>query len=301
MFVSLIVPSFNQGRFVGDCLRSIVSQSGASSEIILVDGGSTDGTLAVVEEFRGSITHFISEPDAGQADAINKGLRLARGELVTWLNSDDFLEPGALDHMRAAAGRAPHAPFYMGLGSRTDRDGKTRVSFYPEHFEFRREALLWGLNFVLQPATFMRRTALEQIGGTVATALRYALDTDLWIRLSGLGDPVLVPHLIACSREYAETKTAQGGWERFREIQQVAAAATGAALTPGVLAELMRLLHEQWLADPAVRARLPAETEQRILAGWAVAADGLRNLTGREDGFPIGGTNAVGRIPGKRP
>lgn len=299
MFVSIIVPSFNQGRFVGDCLRSIVSQSGASSEIILIDGGSTDGTLAVVEEFRGSITHFISERDAGQADAINKGLRLARGELVTWLNSDDFFEPGALNHMREAAERAPHAPFYMGLGSRTDRAGITRAPFYPKNFEFRREALLWGLNFILQPATFIRRAALDQIGGKVAGGLLYALDTDLWIRLSAVGDPVLVPHLIACSREYPETKTAQGGWERFREIQQVAESTTGAALTPGVLAELMRLLHEQWLGDAAVRARFPAETEQGILAVWAAAAGGLRVLTGREDGFPIGGTNAVSGDPGK--
>ncbi len=300
MFASIIVPSFNQGEFVADCLESIVSQSGATFEIIFVDGGSTDETLAVAGRFRGQIARFISERDNGQADAINKGLRLAQGELVTWLNSDDFLEPGALRFMSEAAEHDSRAPFYMGLGSRTDREGKARVPFYPEKFQFRRAALLWGLNFVLQPATFIRRSALDQIGGKVNTDLHYVMDTDLWVRLSALGDPAWVPHAIACSREYAETKTARGGWERFREIQQVAEAATGSAMTPGVLAESMRLLHEHWLGDPAVRAHLPAETEQRILAVWRAAAAGLLALTGREDGFPIAGADPAATSQARR-
>ena len=120
----------------------------------------------------------------GQADAINKGLRLARGELVTWLNADDFYLPDALCRMAAAAAAEPDAPFYMGLGYRTDRTGRMRTPFYPEGFVFNREALLWGLNFVLQPATFIRREALEGIGGAIEGELHYALDTDLWIRLS---------------------------------------------------------------------------------------------------------------------
>ncbi len=300
MFVSIIVPSFNQGPFVAECLRSIVSQSGADFEILFIDGGSTDGTLAAVEPFRGAIAHFCSERDEGQADAINKGLRLARGELVTWLNTDDFLEPGALRAMREAAERAPQAPFYMGLGSRTDRAGKSRTPYYPKDFQFRREALLWGLNFVLQPATFFRREAIGRLGGGVNAKLHYAFDTDLWIRLSALGDPVLVPHPVACSREYAETKTAQGGWERFREIQQIAETATGAAFTPGVLAELMRLLHETCLASPELRARLPADADEKILAVWAAAARGLLALTGRDDGFPVAGIEAAGQSPAQK-
>ena len=96
-----------------------------------------------------------------------------------------------------------------------------------------------------------------------------------------------MPHFIACSREHDDTKTARGTWRRFHEIQQVAEQATGAALTPGVLAELMRLLHEQVSQNPAVDARLPAGTDRKILELWAAASEGLRRLGGRVDGIPI--------------
>ena len=298
IFASIIIPSLNQESFVADCLRSVTSQEGASFEIIFVDGGSTDATLEIAKPFCGAMAHFISEPDHGQADAINKGLRLARGELVTWLNADDFLEPGALAAMRDAAEGNSRAPFYIGLGSRTNREGTTRAPFYPANFRFNREALLWGLNYVLQPATFIRRAALGRIGGSVDSSLHYAFDTDLWIRLSGLGEPALVMSSVACSREYPETKTARGAWPRLMEIQQVAQRATGARVTPGVLAELMRLLHEQLLWDPHVGTRFPANADEMVMALWAVAAEALRDLSGRTDGFPVaekvGGHHATG-------
>ena len=278
---------------MADCLRSIVDQKGASFEIIFVDGGSSDETLAVAEPFRKTMAYFVSEPDHGQADAINKGLRQARGELVTWLNADDFLEADALIAMREEAERQPGAPFYLGLGSRTNREGGNRVPFYPADFQFCREALLWGLNYVLQPATFIRREALARAGGAVDASLHYAFDTDLWIRLSELGEPALVPRAIACSREYAETKTAQGAWRRFIEIQQVAERGTGSRLTPGVLAELMRLLHEQLSIGAGEAARFPQDADAKVLALWAVAAEALRDLSGRTDGFPVATTRAT--------
>lgn len=288
-FVSVVVPSFNQGEFVADCLRSIISQEGgATFEILFMDGGSTDGTLAAVAPFRDLLTHFQSGPDGGQAEAINQGFRRARGELVTWLNSDDFLEPGAFAHLREACAREPVAPFYLGLGWRTDRAGTARTPFYPEDFQYRREALVWGLNFILQPSTFVRRSALEAIGGQLDPALHYAMDSDLWLRLATLREPAFIPHPLACSREYGETKTATGAWTRFAEIQRVAARhAGGATLTPGVLAELCRVLHETIQGDAEVRAHLPPEAHTRVMELWAIAAGGLRGVCGRDDGLPV--------------
>lgn len=285
--ISIIIPSYNQpAGFVTACFESIRAQAGAEYEIIFVDGGSREETLAAAEPYRAHCSHFISERDEGQADAINKGLRLASGSLVTWLNTDDIYLPGAFAHMAGAFHKNPDAPFYMGLGYRTDAADAQRTVFYPENFEFRRDAFELGLNFILQPSTFIRREALEKAGGALNKGLHYALDTELWFRLLEHGEPCLVPFPVACIREYESTKTATGGWARFHEIQNLAKQYTGRALTPGVLAELSRLLHES-LADPGTKVLFPPESDSKVLALWGCAAGGLRSLCGRDDGFPV--------------
>ena len=169
--ISIVVPSYNQPpEFVSECLASIFAQKGASYEVIFVDGQSNPETLAAVEPFRSRCAHFISEPDEGQADAINKGLRRARGSLVAWLNTDDFYAPGAFQHMENACKKNPAAPFHMGIGFRTDQAGKARRPFYPDNFRFNRRSFVAGLNYILQPATFIRREALQKAGITPKSA-----------------------------------------------------------------------------------------------------------------------------------
>src|SRR6185503_1522884 len=94
--ISIIVPTLNQSPFIGQTLASIVEQSWPRTEIIVVDGGSNDGTQDVVRRFGNAVTHFVSEPDRGQADAINKGMRFAKGDVLAWLNSDDYYLPGTI-------------------------------------------------------------------------------------------------------------------------------------------------------------------------------------------------------------
>jgi glycosyltransferase involved in cell wall biosynthesis len=285
--ISVIIPSYNpRPEFVAECFRSICMQEGADYEIIFVDGGSSPQTLVAAEVYRSRCTHFISERDEGQADAINKGLRLARGHLVTWLNTDDFYLPDAFMHMVAAYRRNPYAPFYMGAGYRTDSTGTHRNHFYPAHFEFRHHAFSMGLNFILQPSTFIRSETLEKAGGVLNKNLHYAFDTELWFRLLAHGNPCQVLKPVACSREYETTKTSTGAWARFNEIQSVAEQFAGCRLTPGVLAELARLLHES-LLDPRIKILFPPESDSKAIALWECAAVGLRDLCGRDDGFPV--------------
>ncbi len=285
--VSIVVPSYNQRpEFVSQCLASIFSQEGVSYEVIFVDGLSHPDTLAAAEPYRARCAHFISETDQGQADAINKGLRLANGNLVGWLNTDDFYEPGAFFHMANAFKKNRTAPFYMGSGFRTDATGNSREPFYPDNFRFNRPALVAGLNYILQPATFIRRDALQEVGGELNRELHYVLDSEIWLRLLAAGDPEWVPFPIACIREYPFSKTATGGWARFNEIQRLAAKYSGLQLTPGVLAELMRLVHEL-TADPKIGGLFPNTTGTKILELWSCAGDGLRMLSGRSDGFPV--------------
>ncbi len=285
--ISIVVPSYNQPpEFVSECLASIFAQKGVSFETIFVDGQSNPETLAAAEPFRSRCAHFISELDEGQADAINKGLRLARGSLVTWLNTDDFYEPGAFLRMESAFKKNPTSPFYMGMGFRTDQAGKLRRPFYPEDFRFNRQAFIAGLNYILQPATFIRRDALEQVGGQLNKDLHYVLDSQIWFRLLTLGDPQWVPFPIACIREYSTSKTATGSWKRFVEIQKLAAEYSGLQLTPGVLAELMRLIHEL-MAEPEIGKLFPEDADARVMELWGCAGEGLRMLSGRGDGFPM--------------
>jgi glycosyltransferase involved in cell wall biosynthesis len=285
--ISIVVPSYNQRpEFVSKCLTSIFTQEGATYEVIFVDGGSRPETLHAAEQFRNRCAHFISEADQGQADAINKGLRLATGDLVGWLNTDDFYEPGAFLHMVDAFAKNPVAPFYMGAGFRADESGDTQRPFYPDNFCFDRRAFVYGLNYILQPATFIRRHALEQVGGELNRDLHYVLDSEIWFRLLTLGDPEWVPFPTASIREYSESKTATGAWIRFDEIRRLATEYSGLPITPGIVAELMRLLHES-LAESKVAALFPDDTDNRVRELWTRAGEGLRNLSGRSDGFPV--------------
>jgi glycosyltransferase involved in cell wall biosynthesis len=93
--ISIIIPTFNQGNFIEETILSIIDQDFKNFEIIIIDGGSNDGTLDIVKKYESAISFWISEPDTGQSNAINKGLKKVTGEIVTWLNSDDYYEPGA--------------------------------------------------------------------------------------------------------------------------------------------------------------------------------------------------------------
>jgi hypothetical protein len=175
----------------------------------------------------------------------------------------------------------------MGMGFCTDQAGKLRRSFYPDNCRFNRQAFVAGLNYILQPATFIRRDALEEVGGQLNKDLHYVLDWQIWFRLLTLGDPEWVPFPIACIREYSNSKTATGSWRRFMEIQKLAAEYSGLQLTPGVLAELMRLIHEL-MAEAEIRKLFPEEANTRVMELWSCAGEGLRMLSGRSDGFPVG-------------
>src|SRR6185295_3019851 len=126
-----------------------------------------------------------------------------------WLNADDFYLPGAFEAVAEMYHVHPDAPFYFGDGLRVDEAGNPQRGFFPDgRVSFSRDALIYGLNYILQPATFINRRALMEVG-YLDTDLHYGMDTDLWIRLSGIGSPSAIPRQLAATREYHETKTAK--------------------------------------------------------------------------------------------
>lgn len=282
--ITVVTPVYNCAKLLEDCIVSVLGQEYPNLEYGVVDGGSTDGTLDILQRYEDRLTFWTSEPDDGQADALNKGFRRAAGELVCWLNADDFFYPGALAAAREAYLADPGAPFYFGNGYRVDREGRKLAEFFPEgRVHFRRDALLFGLNCILQPSTFIRRDALEQVG-FVDASLHYGFDTDLWIRLSALGRPRPIGKHLAASREYGETKTSTGSFGRAEELRRIAEQHTKVAATPGSICYYLDTIHRLASSRPDV---FPREYLAAIESFWSATAQLFSSYGARPDGFPV--------------
>jgi hypothetical protein len=287
--ISLVTPSYNQGRFLEDCIKSVLRQGYSNLEYIIIDGKSTDSSVSVISRYAARLTHWVSEPDGGQADAINKGLRLATGELVTWLNADDFYLPGALRQAAAAYRANPEASFYFGNGWRADEAGRLCSKFCRNgRLRFDRGALIHGLNYILQPATFINRKHLVR-ANYLNPGLEYGLDSDLWIRLSAISAPEPVPACLAASREYGRTKTATGSFRRAEELRQIAQQHGGIPLTPGALCYYLDVVHQVVEQNPGA---YPATFLAQLQFFWTAACQLMAAHGAGPDGFPVAGSAA---------
>ena len=216
--VSIITPSLNQAAFIEAAIESVLTQDYPQIEYIVIDGGSTDGTLDILRRY-GDRVRWLSEPDAGQSDAINKGFRLARGEIVAWLNSDDVYLPQAVSRAVRELQDHPQSALVYGQAEEIDRAGRViGPCEYVEPFDLHR--LIHCFDYIVQPATFFRREAFVDVGG-LDSSLHYCMDYDLWIKLA-LRYPVqYLPVMLARARLYPETKTASGGMERLDELERM--------------------------------------------------------------------------------
>src|SRR5512133_184424 len=192
--ITVITPSFNQGAFIERTVRSVLGQRGDFElEYLVMDGGSTDETLSILRRYEGRL-RLVSEPDRGQSDAINKGFRLASGDVLAWLNSDDTYAEGALQAVVETLSRTG-ARWCFGecrIIDEQDREIRRAVSRYKRWvsrgYGFRR---LLSSNFIPQPATFFRRDLLDE-AGPLDESLHLAMDYDLWLRFARLAPPALV-------------------------------------------------------------------------------------------------------------
>ena len=202
-FVSVITPARNAAEFLEETIRSVLAQDYPHLEYLVMDGGSTDGTLEILERYRGRL-QFVSAADGGAADAINRGFRKARGEILAWLGADDLYLPGAIAAAVAALTEDPAAAAVYGEGEWIDETGRS-LGRYPtvapfDADMFRRECS------ICQPACFLRREAVEAVGG-LDDSLQSAFDYDLWIRLSRRYPFRAIPQLLAQSRMHSRNKS----------------------------------------------------------------------------------------------
>jgi glycosyltransferase involved in cell wall biosynthesis len=239
--IGVVVPSFNQGRFLRAALESIFRQDYPNLEVVVMDGGSTDESVAIIQSYAGRLRHWRSSPDGGQSAAINEGVQYCTGELVTWLNSDDFYHGDSLWEVARAYQAHPNCGLYIGNGFRYDERTGRWSPFCTRHVALCREALTHGPDYLLQPATFVLRRAWEEVGG-LDPALRWTMDWDIYQRVAARYSAVLLNEFLAVSREYDETKTCSGKMERVFEIIRVARRHTGREVTAGGLLFLFETL-----------------------------------------------------------
>ncbi|HNN12850.1 MAG TPA: glycosyltransferase family 2 protein [Anaerolineales bacterium] len=220
--VSIITPSYNQARYLEQTLHSVLEQDHPRIEYIVIDGASTDGSVEIIKKYAGRLAYWESAKDKGQADAINKGFARASGEIVAWLNSDDYYLPGTISKAVKAFEENPAAVLVYADMLAVDENGQTFNTLTYKQLTF--DDLLC-FQIIGQPAVFMRRSALEKTGG-LDPAFHFLLDHLLWIRIAKQGRLLHVDQVWAAARYHAEAKNvakaAEFGREAFRILENIA-------------------------------------------------------------------------------
>jgi glycosyltransferase involved in cell wall biosynthesis len=212
--ISIIVPTLNQAAFIEQTLASIVDQGWPRLELIVIDGGSTDGTRAIVERFGAQVTRFVSEPDGGQAEAINKGMRLATGDILAWLNSDDYYLPQTLARAVAALGDTTQPRLvYGGCRLLFEADGRVK-DVRAEAFDRDRLATC---DFIYQASAFWTRELWKRTG-ELNESQHFTLDWDWWLRASAHGELIPLDEILSVYRFHPAHKTGSGSARRAQEI-----------------------------------------------------------------------------------
>ena len=218
--ISIVIPTRNQAATISDTLNSIPAQHYPGCEIIVVDGASQDDTLQVLEPCRGQLAALISEPDRGQSDAINKGLALATGDILCWLNSDDYLLPGALRRVAAAFLAEPGLELIVGAGDVISLDHQF-LRHIPA-LELNEHTLLNWFNdrWILQQCCFWTQALWRRVGG-VDERLHLLMDYDLWFRFGRATSTGLIHEMLAVMRYYPEAKTVRDRANADRQLAYV--------------------------------------------------------------------------------
>ena len=204
--ISVVVPSYNYGRYLADCLDSILSQGYPNLELIVLDGGSTDGTVELLKRYEKRIAFWRSHPDAGQYAAIEEGLNRASGEIMTWLNADDMFHPGAFDAVSRIFMQSAEVEWVMGRpNSFNEKGGQKQVlSFLPMNS---RAKYLSDQELIQQEGTFWRRELWLRSGAYIEKNLPLAADLELWARFFRSARLFSVDLLLAGFRDHPLQKS----------------------------------------------------------------------------------------------
>lgn len=214
--VTVVTPCYNSAQFIEETIQSVLSQTYAPIEYIVMDGSSTDGTQAIVQRYADRLM-LISEQDRGQSDAINKGWQMAQGEVLAWLNADDLYFPDTVARAVAFLADNPDVQWLYGNGDYIAPDGTPSPLRHPNTvWDYTR--LLTVNDYIVQPTVFLRRQVVEEMG-YLCEDLHFTMDYEYWLRIGQRYPGRLVPDVRVQVKRYRDTKTASGGLKRLAEME----------------------------------------------------------------------------------
>lgn len=210
MKISVVTPSYNQAQFIEETIQSVLAQNYEPFEHIVIDGGSTDGTIEILRRY--PHLKWVSEPDRGQSHALNKGLAMVTGDIIGWLNSDDLYEPAAFQTVAECFEGQPDLGMIYGYCRFIDQRKRTIRLVKPPDWDLHRLIAVQH-SYIPGPTVFFRREVYRELGG-LDEDLHYAMDYEYWIRIGREGRVHRIPEVLAAFRHHPEGKTAR--WKEMR-------------------------------------------------------------------------------------
>lgn len=246
--VSIVTPSYNQAPFLEQTICSVLAQDYSRVEYMIVDGVSTDGSVETIRAYQDYLSWWVSEPDQGQAHAINKGLERARGEIVAWLNSDDLYLPGTISAVVQVFQKFPQVSLVFGNAISIDECGSP---FNHQEFGERKLEDFMVFNIICQPAVFMRSSTLNRVG-LLDESYHYLMDHQLWLRIVQEGPAFFLHRSLACARYHPSAKNvaqaASFGQEAYRIVEWM-------HTQPGLEAIFEKIQRQVWAGAHRFNAR----------------------------------------------
>jgi glycosyltransferase involved in cell wall biosynthesis len=253
--ITMVVPSYNQGRFIEQTFKSIIDQGYPNLELIVIDGGSSDETLGVIEQYSKHITWWVSEADSGQANAINKGMSRATGEILAWLNSDDCLMPGSLQRVAQHFLASPDTDVVYGHRVLINEEGQDVGRWIlPAH----RKMILTYADYIPQETMFWRKTLWQKVNARLDESFRFAMDWELIGRfIQADAKFKLIPAFLGQFRMHAMQKTnANLESDGFSEMETIRKACQRSFSRHPALQNLYYRMQRASLYGFVIRARL---------------------------------------------
>lgn len=202
--ISIVTPSYNQAQFLERTIISVLNQNYPNLEYIIIDGGSTDGSVDIIRKYEKYLTYWVSEPDEGQSYALNKGFAMSTGDILAWLNSDDMYLPGALFKVAEIFRKDPDTTLVYGDYIKVDADDRCIALRRKPSFDY--HICLYACDILIQPASFFNCKAFFEVGGIDAD-FNYTMDYDLIMKLARHGEFLHTRSYLACYRLHATSKT----------------------------------------------------------------------------------------------
>lgn len=272
--ISIVTPSFNQGKYLEKTILSVLEQGYPNLEYIIIDGGSTDESVDIIRKYADRLAYWVSEPDRGQSHAINKGFERASGEIFGWLNSDDWYAPGALQAVADAFAANPDAGAVVGAGEMVDEDGKQILYKAPVKVDL--DFLYhWLEDYFWQPSTFFRQAAWKSCG-PLDEDIHFAMDLDLWLKIAKSDSFITLKQMLSCSLKHGGAKTSACSSQTVMDAVSVISRHGGSSSVTASAANYATYLAERekgfmWQIDNLKDQLELANTQHREERAWLIS------------------------------